>query len=577
MSEVITNMKVRFGADTKQFKKGMNDGKRSVQNFKKDAGSALESFANQFGVSLGPLSGILNKSSNATKALSSSMKTGATSTGIFSKALKLFKLALISTGIGAIIVALGSLISYFTNTQRGADKVSKVLKSIGAVTDVLVDHLSAFGETIVKAFSDPKQAVADLWDAIKTNIVNRFEGLILLFQKVGAGLKALWSRDLEGLKVAAKEAGEAVIQITTGLDADQQKKVANSIKGVATEIREEAKAAGELEAARQKLERREIEFIKTKQRLAAEISDLILLTRDENISGQERLKYIEEAQKLQKQLSTIELSIASERARILKEQQALGENMISDDRELAEAEALVNTKRKEGNDKLRELVNRYTEMTNKINASTKAILTQREALKDFKPMESKSATVVASVKLDTTTLAEDIIVAENIIVDFGKSFENTFEGLAVSFGESMGNLLAGTGGFDDFGKVILGSLGDLAIQLGKIAIQTGITMKSIKLSFNSPGTAIAAGVALVALGTLVKSSISSAMSGIGGGGGSISDNSGVYDTRTDFGSTRTPIAQAQPVAVHLTGEFTQRGSEMVATINETNRQNGYRG
>jgi hypothetical protein len=120
-------------------------------------------------------------------------------------------------------------------------------------------------------------------------------------------------------------------------------------------------------------------------------------------------------------------------------------------------------------------------------------------------------------------------------------------------------------------------LGDLAIQLGKIAIQTGITMKSIKLSFNSPATAIAAGVALVALGTLVKSSISSAMSGIGGGGGSISDNSGVYDTRTDFGSTRTPIAQAQPVAVHLTGEFTQRGADMVATINETNRQNGYRG
>ena len=34
MSEVITNMKVRFGADTKQFNKGMDDGKKAVQTFK---------------------------------------------------------------------------------------------------------------------------------------------------------------------------------------------------------------------------------------------------------------------------------------------------------------------------------------------------------------------------------------------------------------------------------------------------------------------------------------------------------------------------------------------------------------
>ena len=67
MSEVITNMKVRFGADTKQFNKGMDDGKKAVQTFKKDSGSALEQFANQFGVSLGPLAGVLNKTNTAVR------------------------------------------------------------------------------------------------------------------------------------------------------------------------------------------------------------------------------------------------------------------------------------------------------------------------------------------------------------------------------------------------------------------------------------------------------------------------------------------------------------------------------
>src|SRR6056297_1916303 len=112
MTDVITNMKVRFGADTKQFKKGMNDGKKATRQFQKDAGGALERFANQFGVSLGPLTGVLNSTNSATKALGGGFKQAAAGSNIFTKALKVLKVALISTGIGAIVVALGSLVSY---------------------------------------------------------------------------------------------------------------------------------------------------------------------------------------------------------------------------------------------------------------------------------------------------------------------------------------------------------------------------------------------------------------------------------------------------------------------------------
>ena len=521
MSEVITNMKVRFGADTKQFKKGMNDGRRATQQFKKDAGNAIESFANQFGLSLGPLGKLLTTTTAGTKGLSAAMKAGATSTNIFTVALKLFKTALISTGIGALIVGLGTLIAYFTQTQRGADAVKKVMAGFRAIIDVLIDRASAFGEGIFKIFTGK-------------------------FREGWAALK-------------------------------------QSAKGVGEEIKNEAAAAWELEKALQAVERKSVDFIRTKQRLRDEISELILKTRDENIAGNERLKYIVQAQKLQKELSATEISIAEERARILKEQQALGENMIEDDRQLAEAEANVNALRKEGNDKLRELVNRYTEMTNKINASTKAIIAQRQELtKGFKPIESKTTSF--DLSLDTSGLETDKLLAglktnlgeaQKVVTDFGQSFTGTFNGLAVSFGESMGSLLAGTGGFEDFGKIILGSLGDLAIQIGKIAIGAGVAVLGIKealLSLN-PAVAIAGGIALVALGSAVKGSLSNAASG----GGTFSNNSGVYDTRTNFGSTRTPIAQAQPITVHLTGEFRQRGSDMVATIDETNRQNGYRG
>lgn len=528
MSDVITNMKVRFGADTKQFKKGMDDGKRAVQTFKNDAGGALEQFANHFGVSLRPLSSVLNKATLATKGLSSGMKGAATSTNIFTGALKIMKTALIATGVGALVVALGTLITYFTKTQRGADKIRLVMSGFEAVIGVLIDRLSAFGEGLFKIFTGKFK---EGWDALK-----------------------------------------------------------NSVKGVGDEIKNEVQSATDLEKALQSLERREIEFIRTKQQQAEAISDLILKTRDENISGEERLKYILRAQQIQKEISDEEFAIAAERTRIMREQQALGENMLEDDRELAEAEANLNTIRREGNDKMRELVNRYNEMTNKINAQNKAIIANRKALtKDFKELKPQTLdlSVDADLNTDKFTLEFDKLArnlktglepAQNLILDFASTFNATFSGLAVSFGESMGAIISGTGSLKDFGHIVLSALGDLAIQVGKIAVGTGIAMIGIKealINIGNPFLAIAGGVALIALGTAVKGALSSAANGTTSG--TFSGNSGVFDTRTpsERNTGQTYIPRAIPV--HVTGEFRQRGSDMVATINQTNAQNKYKG
>ena len=55
---------------------------------------------------------------SAAKTLSGTQKAAAVSTNLLSTAMKILKVALISTGIGAIVVALGSLVAYLTKTQK---------------------------------------------------------------------------------------------------------------------------------------------------------------------------------------------------------------------------------------------------------------------------------------------------------------------------------------------------------------------------------------------------------------------------------------------------------------------------
>jgi len=102
---------------------------------------------------------------------------------------------------------------------------------------------------------------------------------------------------------------------------------------------------------------------------------------------------------------------------------------------------------------------------------------------------------------------------ESTMVDIGKLndqltdlVENTLTDVAFALGEQLGNALAGAG-FSI--NMILMPLADALIQFGKMAIAAGFAAESIKVALESLGGvgAIAAGIALVALGTFVKSQL----------------------------------------------------------------------
>jgi hypothetical protein len=108
---------------------------------------------------------------------------------------------------------------------------------------------------------------------------------------------------------------------------------------------------------------------------------------------------------------------------------------------------------------------------------------------------------------------------ENFNNSLNDIIRKTLEDMAVALGESLGKMLSGGGGgIKELMNNFLSIMADGLIQVGKLAIQTGLAIEGIKIALKSmnPVLAIAAGIALVALGTYVKGRLSSSADSMGG-------------------------------------------------------------
>ena len=140
------------------------------------------------------------------------VKAGLVSVGTTAKAMfGTIKAGLISTGIGALVVLIGSLVTWFTKTKVGAEALSRAFAAIGAAVAVLTDRISAIGGAIVKVFSgDFKGAVQDIKGAmvgIGDEIARELKLAIELerkFQEIADSERELNVERAEANKIIAK-------------------------------------------------------------------------------------------------------------------------------------------------------------------------------------------------------------------------------------------------------------------------------------------------------------------------------------------------------------------------------------
>ena len=331
--------------------------KSNIGEVSKDASSAASEFK-VMGVSLNGVKKGFASAAVTAKGMFGSIKAG-----------------LISTGIGAFVVLIGSLISYFTNTKRGAEMLQRAMAGLGAVVSVVTDLFSSVGETMVSAFEDPKQAVADLWEFIKDNLMNRLTGMVDGFKAAGKLIQAAISLDWEGVKEGAEDYGKALIQVGTGMDVEQQKAFIKGIKDIGTEMNNEAAIAIALTQALQNLTDSQRKLnVETAQR-RADIEELKLIAEDVTKTEKERLAAAEKAFKIENDLLENRIANAEEAVRIQKEQNELSESMDEDLDALAQKEIELANIRGES-------VTKQIELNNKINAIKQTTIDKNNVIKE---------------------------------------------------------------------------------------------------------------------------------------------------------------------------------------------------
>jgi len=252
---------------------------------------------------------------------------------------KSLKGAIIATGLGALVVLVGSLVTAFQRNQDAADKMNQIFARIGAVVDILMDLIADFGEILVDAFTNPQQAIRDLWEAIKKNLLNRMQGAIDAFGALGRAIKAALSLDWDGVTKAAKDFGSATVQAFTGLDETQRKNFVNFIKDTGKEMSIAAIAADALKKRQQELRDVNIQAIKTDAKLRASIEMKRLAAEEEGLAVSAQIALLEEADAMEQKLLNDRQKRLKEDIEITKAKQRLSKNMTADNEELARMEA----------------------------------------------------------------------------------------------------------------------------------------------------------------------------------------------------------------------------------------------
>jgi hypothetical protein len=354
------------------------------------------------------------------------------------------KVALAATGIGLFVTAIGSLIAYFTQTERGAEMLERATAGVGAVFRVLIGVVSSLGEGIVNLFTKPKETITQFATLIKTYVTDQFQNILSGVSDLADAVGKVFSGDFKGAAESAKagfsKVGEAALKLNpiTGVAIA----VANGVGQIATEAGKAATAAAGLTARMQDLEDAQIDQIAVTAKANAEIRKLRFIADDETKSIEERIAAVEKATKIEQNAIAQRKAIARENLAILTEQnrlaEAAGTLRDEDRRAAAEAQAEIYQLDSESYALKKRLQGELQSLRNQAQAQTDAAnKANEEKQKAVDEAERKRATdqAAALIQIEDALWEQTATDIDREVKAIEEKY-NTLEALAIANGLS---------------------------------------------------------------------------------------------------------------------------------------------
>ena len=514
-------LKTKSTLDNRDFNKGVQQMKQEMKDLNKVSSDAFASIGSAIGLDTRQIQQFSSALSGLGKKLT---QTGSDGTAAFSKISN----AVISVGAGIAGLGLAAAIAAFKQLNAEADAFESTIQGglIKAQTD-------AYISTYQQAIRDQR--------GVGENASN--------WRSSWREFWATWAANLKtgnNLEMAA-EATQA---------ANRAKELAGEIYNIDLKRKENAVQISQIDA--QIAEQREI------------ISDA---TR----SASERAAALADAQQLIKDKLDLQLPLEERRRDLIVELNGLASDTMKDFEAEIAAKISVNNLIQQESAEQRTLLRQQKQINAELEKERElrdAMAASRGQLKEWGEMAGSVTpmSAEATVQVPATLVITNRDQAVRDIIDLSKELESvmiaTFDGIGESLGVLIGNLATGGDAWGSFSNAALSAFGDMAVSVGKMAIATGTATLGIKAALESLNgwVAIAAGVALVALGSAVKAGLSNVANGNYGAGVNVA-SSGSYSSGSAY--------ETRDVNIHISGQLRADGDQLVAVINNTTNRNGY--
>lgn len=549
MAQSSPNLKVNVGADTSQFTKGMKSAKADLKDFKKVSEDGFSKLGDLLGINTKQVSQIQGAFRGLGQQMASLGGSGSAAFGKIVAGAGSAATGIAAIGIGAAVAGfklLHSEAEAFTNTIDGANIKLATQAYVDTYKQAFHDFNSEVGRQMAEAESTVKKKFTQAFTQVKAFAVSAlgdiFDGGGVQssgerwndVKKTGEQASAVASKAAEYASKAydvQKRQSQNLVKIAR-LDAqiaEQRRIASDSEESIETRVAANAKAQ-DLIHQKYQIQRRDQEDLAKYARLTA---DLAGSTFDD----------VNRANQLTAQAIQLKAQEESEIRTLLRQEKTLNTEL---EKERSETERIK---------ALRESMTGLNVLPKLDPAALKG---------QAKPLET-GITVPVKPVLDNKSITD---ISEQLTSVLQTLAEQT----SSIVGELVGDLVTGGDAWGNFANAAISAFGQMAVTVGNMAIATGTATLGIKAALESLNgyVAIAAGVALVALGSAVKAGLSN----VANGNYSASSNVASQASYTSAASSSSLYEQSN-IHVEVTGTLRAQGSQLVAVINNENKRKNH--